>query len=212
MWLFFSSSLLLEVGGESQPQCADLCLPHVPALIYRGNYHCNSSPLHSENSRSQLDIKTSSSYIFLLCSGSTQTLTHTSFAQCTHSRGNLRLVHFADSAYFSIIAFSKLQLPPGCHGLPRIASSSFSWCGPSSSPSPPSSKACSSSCSLPLDSLTRWDGSMFLLAGLFVLLFLSVWSQSSLTDHDFDRNGGCFWQNLCVNTFVPCICSFLWFY
>lgn len=36
----------------------------------------------------------------LLCSGSTQTLTHTSFAQCTHSRGNLRLVHFADSAYF----------------------------------------------------------------------------------------------------------------
>lgn len=60
----FFSSLLLEVGGESQPQCADLCLPHVPALIYRGNYHRNCSPLHSENSRSQSDIKTSSSYIF----------------------------------------------------------------------------------------------------------------------------------------------------
>lgn len=49
----------------------------------------------------------------LLCSGSTHA--RPSFAQCAHSRGNLTLVHFADSAYFYYCFFQA----PSAARMPR---------------------------------------------------------------------------------------------
>lgn len=183
-----------------------VCRLHVPALKYRGNHHLYSSPLRSEHSRSQSDIKTSSSYIFCPAQEAHKhTLTHarTSCAQCAHSRGNLRLVHSADSAYFYFFQ------TPAAARMPQPAQNSL------------------------VHVLLMWTIILTIVQGVFIVLFFTREQpeqvrplkvllvlvclarsrcQSFLSNSKLDRNGSCVWPTLFLGTCVLCICSILWFY